>query len=341
MDRKAIVPTRLVAVVLLIGIAAAGCANSGASASVSSASVSSASVSSASASGASGASGASASVSMTPKSIAPSSQSALAIPTPIVSAAPSAIVVIRPTSTAEATNAPAPTAKGATGTSAALAAGPASVDLGTAGNYVLLSKAGISATGTTKITGDIATSPIAASAVTGFGLVLDKLGAFSRSTLVIGNVYAANYAVPTPSVLTTAVNDMQTAYTNAAGRTAGVTELGAGNIGGLTLAPGVYKWSSNVTIPTNVTLSGGKNDVWVFQIAGTLSISSAKQVILQGGAQAKNVFWQVAGPTTLGTNSTFNGTILDKTNIALQTGAVLNGRALAQTAITLDANRVN
>ena len=253
MNRKAIVPTRLAAVVLLIGIAAAGCANSGAS------------------------------------------------------AAPAAVT--------------------------------ASVDLGTAGNYVLLSKAGISTTGTTKITGDIAVSPIAASAITGFGLVLS--GTFSRSSVVVGKVYAANYAAPTPSVLTTAVKDMQTAYTNAAGRTAGVTELGAGNIGGLTLAPGVYKWSSNVTIPTNVTLSGGKNDVWIFQIAGTLSISSAKQVILGGGAQAKNVFWQVAGPTTLGTNSTFNGTILDKTNIALQTGAVLNGRALAQTAITLDANSVN
>jgi hypothetical protein len=215
------------------------------------------------------------------------------------------------------------------------------VDLGTAGNYVLLSKAGISTTGTTKVTGSIAVSPIAASAITGFGLVLDKSRTFSTSTLVTGRVYAANYAAPTPSVLTTAVEDMQTAYTNAAGRAADVTGLGAGNIGGLTLAPGVYKWGTGVTIPTNVTLSGGKNDVWIFQIAGTLSISSAKQVILEGGAQAKNVFWQVAGATTLGTNSTFNGTILDKTNIALRTGAVLNGRALAQTAITLEANRVN
>jgi hypothetical protein len=138
-----------------------------------------------------------------------------------------------------------------------------------------------------------------------------------------------------------AVKDMQTAYTNAAGRAAGVTGLGAGNIGGLTLAPNVYKWSSNVTIPTNLTLSGGKNDVWIFQISGTLSISSAKQIILAGGAQAKNIFWQVAGTTTLGTTSTFNGTILDMKNIALQTGAVLNGRALAQTAITLQANKVN
>ena len=298
MNRKAIVLTRLAAVVLLIGIAAAGCSSASGSAS--------------------------------PTSTAPSSQSASEIPTPIDSAAPSATVVTGPTSTAEATNAPAPTA-----------AGPASVDLGTAGNYVLLSKAGISTTGTTKVTGSIAVSPIAASAITGFGLVLDKSRTFSTSTLVTGRVYAANYAAPTPSVLTTAVKDMQTAYTNAAGRAADATGLGAGNIGGLTLAPGVYKWGTGVTIPTNVALSGGENDVWIFQIAGTLSISSAKQVILEGGAQAKNVFWQVAGATTLGTNSTFNGNILDKKNIALRTGAVLNGRALAQTAITLEANRVN
>jgi hypothetical protein len=228
-----------------------------------------------------------------------------------------------------------------TGTSAAFAAGPAPVDLGTSGNFVILSKAGISTTGTTKITGNIGVSPIAASAITGFGLVRDSSGAFSSSALVTGSVYAANYSVPSPSQLTTAVGAMETAYRNAAGRTAGVTELGAGNIGGLTLAPGVYKWGTGVTIPTDVTLSGGQNAVWIFQIAGTLNISSAKKIILASGAQAKNVFWQVAGATTLGTNSTFNGTILDKTNIALQTGAVLNGRALAQTAVTLDANRVS
>ena len=227
-----------------------------------------------------------------------------------------------------------------TGASAAFAAGPASVNLGTARNYVILSKAGISATGTTKITGNIASSPIAATAITGFGLVLDPLGTFSRSTLVTGRVYAATYKAPTPSQLTSAVNDMQTAYTNAAGRPAGVTELGSGNIGGLTLVPGVYKWGTSVTIPTDVTLSGGKTDVWIFQIAGTLKISSAKKVLLKGGALAQNIFWQVAGATTLGTNSTFNGNILDKTNIAMQTGAVLNGSALAQTAVTLDANTV-
>ncbi len=229
---------------------------------------------------------------------------------------------------------------GLTGTSAAFAAGPAAVTLGTAGNYVILSKAGISTTGTTKITGNIGASPIAASAITGFGLAMDSSGTFSRSILVTGLVYAANYKAPTPAMLTAAVGDMQTAYTNAAGRPAGVTELGSGNIGGKTLVPGVYKWGTGVTIPTDVTLSGGKNDVWIFQIAGTLNISSAMKVILKGGALAQNIFWQVAGSTTLGTNSTFNGNILDKTNIALKTGAVLNGSALAQTAVTLDANTV-
>ncbi|HEX7491983.1 MAG TPA: ice-binding family protein [Candidatus Limnocylindrales bacterium] len=322
MDIKVFAPHRAAIAVLILGIATAGCANGGA--------------------------GTTAVAS--PTATVQPSQGASASPTPLDSAALSEIVVTDPTNTAQAASIATPTTVGSTGGNATLAAGggaaagggsaagPASVSLGTAGNYVLLSKAGISTTGTTKITGDIGVSPIAASAITGFGLVLDKSGAFSRSSVVVGKVLAADYAVPTPRLLTTAVMDMQTAYTDAAGRKAGVTELGAGNLGGLTLAPGVYKWSSNVTIPTNVTLSGGKNDVWIFQIAGNLSTSSAKQVILAGGAQAKNVFWQVAGSTTLGTTSTFNGTILDKTNIALKTGAVLNGRALAQTAITLDAN---
>lgn len=215
------------------------------------------------------------------------------------------------------------------------------VNLGTAANYIILAKSGISTTGVTKITGNIGVSPIGSTAVTGFSLVLDSSGTFSKSALVTGKVYAADYTAPTPSNLTTAVSDMQTAYTDAAGRaptSAATINVGAGSIGGLTLMPGVYKWTSAVTIPTSVTLSGEKNDVWIFQVSGTLNLSSGKVIILKGGAQAKNIYWQVAGATTIGTNSTFNGTILDQTNIAIQTGAKLNGKALAQTAVTLDAN---
>jgi len=224
--------------------------------------------------------------------------------------------------------------------SATVAVGPAPVDLGTAGHYVILSKAGVSTTGATHITGSIGVSPIASTAITGFGLVRSSLGTYSTSALVTGRIYAANYAPPTPLAESRAVSFMQTAYNNAAGRTAGVTELGAGNIGGRTLAPGVYKWSTGLIIPTDVTLSGGTNDVWIFEIAQTLSIASAKRVILKGGAQAQNIFWQVAGATTLGTYSKFYGTILDKTNIAVKTGAAIHGRLLAQTAVTLQANIV-
>ncbi len=239
---------------------------------------------------------------------------------------------------------------GLAGPISAFAAGPAAVDLSSAGNFAILAKTAITTTGATSITGDIGVSPIAATAMTGFGLVMDVSNAFSTSALVTGKVYAADYAVPTPATMTTAVSNMEAAYTDAAGRTnPTATELGAGDIGGMTLAPGLYKWSTNVIIPTNVTLSGGANDVWIFQIAGDLniasggSVSSGTKVILAGGAQASNVFWQVGGGAgaTLGTYSTFNGNILSAKQIIAQTGAVLNGRALAQTQVTLDANTVS
>jgi hypothetical protein len=218
---------------------------------------------------------------------------------------------------------------------------PPAVNLGTAGNYVILAKTGISTTGSTQVVGDMGVSPYAATYITGFALNLPADSAFSTSALVDGNVYAPGYADPTPANLTTAVSDMETAYTTANGLAPGTTELGAGNIGGMTLAGGVYKWTTGVTIPTDVTLSGDADAVWVFQIAENLDISSATKVLLSGGAQASNIFWVVAGQTTIGSTATFNGNILDQTAIVLNTGAVLNGRALAQTAVTLDSNYVS
>ena len=221
------------------------------------------------------------------------------------------------------------------------AAGPAPVNLLSANNFTILAKTGISTTGTTLITGDIGVSPNAATSITGFGLNLTDASPFATSPTVVGKIYAPNYANPTPTVMTTAISDMETAYTDGAGRVVGaVTELGAGNIGGLTLAPGLYKWGTGVTIPTDVTLSGNANDVWIFQIAQNLDLSSATKIVLAGGAQANNIFWIVAGQTTIGTTAVFNGNILDQTAIVLNTGAVLNGRALAQTAVTLDSNIV-
>ncbi len=218
--------------------------------------------------------------------------------------------------------------------------GPAAVNLGTAGNYAILAKSAISTTGTTSIVGDMGLSPSAASFITGFALSTPPT-TFTTSGLVTGKVYASDYDAPTPATLTTAVLDMQAAYTDAAGRTLpDYTELGAGNIDGLTLAPGLYKWGTGVSIPIGVTLTGGANDVWIFQIAQDLTVGNGAIVTLAGGAQARNIFWQVAGQVTLGTTSAFKGIILSQTLIGFNTGATITGRALAQTAVTLDATAV-
>ena len=137
--------------------------------------------------------------------------------------------------------------------------------------------------------------------------------------------------------MTAAINDMATAFTDAAGRTLpDFTELGTGNVSGKTLAPGLYKWGTDVLITSaGVTISGGANDVWIFQIAKNLTVNNSAIVTLSGGAQAKNIFWQVSGQATFGTAADFKGIILSQTLISMNSGAKLNGRALAQTAVTL------
>jgi Ice-binding-like len=221
-----------------------------------------------------------------------------------------------------------------------VSAAQSAVNLGTAGNFVILTKTGISTTGTTAVTGDIGVSPIDSTAITGFDLIgVVTTDTFLTSALVTGKIYAADLVSPTPTKMTTAVSDMETAYTDAAGRTLpDYTELYSGDLSGKTLTPGLYKWGTGVLINSGVTLSGGANEIWIFQIAQDLTIGNGAIITLSGGAQAKNIFWQVAGQTTLGTTSQFKGIILCQTLIEINTGATLSGRALAQTAVTLDAN---
>ena len=217
--------------------------------------------------------------------------------------------------------------------------GLAVVNLGTAGNYLILAKTAITNISTSAITGDLGLSPAATSYIT--GLSLTNATGYATSAQVTGKIYAADMAYPTNSNLTTAVSDMITAYTDAAGRpTPDFSELGTGNIGGKTLVPGLYKWTTTVTMPSDVTISGGANDVWIFQISQNLLMSNGVHITLAGGAQAKNVFWQVAGQATLGTTSHFEGILLSMTGITLQTGASFKGRALAQTAVILDSNTI-
>jgi hypothetical protein len=216
----------------------------------------------------------------------------------------------------------------------AAAQGPVPVHLGSAGTFAILSKSGVTDVPASAIVGNVGTSPI-----TGAALLL-------TCGEVSGTIYTVDAAGPLPcyvadsTFLTSAVGDMGFAYDDAAGRVGpDFTELGAGEIGGLTLEPGLYKWGTGLLI-TDVTLSGGPNDVWIFQVAGTLNQGNATRVTLAGGARAKNIFWQVAGAVTIGTTAHFEGVVLAKTLIAVNTGASVTGRLLAQTAVTLQMNAV-
>lgn len=227
-----------------------------------------------------------------------------------------------------------PTAPGAGTGLNGLGHGPAPVNLRSAGNFVILAQSQATNVPTSAVTGDVGLSP-----ATGAGIGL-------TCAQVTGAIYSVDAAGPLPCVvtnpigLTTAIGDKGTAYTDAAGRAADVTELGAGNIGGMNLGPATYKWSSSLLIPTNVTLTGGANDVWIFQVAQGLTVASGVQVILAGGALAKNVFWQTFAAADIGTTAKFSGVIISQTSIALKTGASINGRLLAGTAVTLDQNTV-
>jgi hypothetical protein len=228
------------------------------------------------------------------------------------------------------------------------------------GGFVVLAETGVSVTGNAAggITGNIGDSPAAASYITGFGLFFTGASndEFSDSSLVTGNLYAADYTPPTPTMLTTAIGDMGTAFTAAAGCAPDVTELGAGNISGLTLPPGTYKWGTGLDIATQVILLGSatsptpSTDEWVFEIAQGLTVSA--NVVLQANMNGpggpgtgaiplpQNIYWQVSGSTILNTGVAFEGNILCQTLISLDTGVNFTGRLLAQTAVTLNADTV-
>ena len=238
--------------------------------------------------------------------------------------------------------------------------GQAPVTLGTAGNFVILAKQQVAVTDAVAggVTGDIGVSPGETpkeNRINGFLEEMDSSNTFSTSSFVTGKIYSAEYAIPTPTTLATAVTDMEAAYTAAAALASpSGTDLSGGEIGGLTIVPGLYKWTtavntdtrSGVSISSDVTLSGGPNDVWIFQIDGDLNQLDNTKVILTGGALAKNVFWQVVGDgrggtdVYIGENAQFNGIVLARNQISLGMKAAVNGRLLSQTNVTLVQNKV-
>ncbi len=232
-------------------------------------------------------------------------------------------------------NAGTPTGAGAgTGVGGA-GRGPAPVNLGAAGNFVILAQSAITDVPPSAVTGNVGLSP-----ATGAGIDLTCAEVTGGVINDVDNTGPLPCTVPDAVGLTAAIGAKGTAYTDAQGRAPDYTELGAGNIGGLNLGPATYKWGTGVSIPTNLTLTGGANDVWIFQIAQGLTVSSGVQIILAGGALPQNIYWATFAASDLGTTSRFKGVILSQTAIVMKTGATINGKLLAGTAVTLDHNTV-
>ena len=217
---------------------------------------------------------------------------------------------------------------------------PAPVNLRSTANFAVLAGSLVSDIPTSAVTGDVGLSPAAGSNITGFG-----------GTEVTGTIYTVDASGPAGSVpaatrLTTAKGDLTTAFNDAAGRTPIPTgpflNPGSGNMGGLTLVAGLYKFTSDALITgSDLTLTGSATDVWIFQIASALNVGNGIHVVLAGGAQPSNIFWQVGTSATLGTTCIFKGTIMADQSISMNTGAVLDGRALARiAAVTLASNAI-
>lgn len=190
-------------------------------------------------------------------------------------------------------------------------------------NFAVLAHTTVTSIGNTAVTGDLGVWP--GTSVTGFG-----------PGIVSGSIYRG--VAPADA----AQSSLTVAYNEAAGRPSDATV--AGNLGGQTFHPGVFKSTSSLSISSgDLTLDalGDSTAVFIFQMASTLTVSSGRQVILSGGAQAANVYWQVGSSASLGTTSHFAGTIMAQASISIKTGAALNGRALARDGgVTMQNNAV-
>jgi hypothetical protein len=223
--------------------------------------------------------------------------------------------------------------------------GAACVPLGTAGNYVILAMSGVTNVPTSAVTGHVG-SASSASNTTGFSETLDASNTFATSAQVTGRLYAFDYAAPTPAQLTQATaTDAAAAFTDADNKVISVgafADVGAGNLTGLTLPAGVYEWTTGVSVDNagTVTLNGSATDVWVLKIQGGITMNPGSTVALTGGALPQNVFWRTAGVAALNTTAKLKGIVLSGSSVTMATGATVDGRLIASSNVTLDANTV-
>jgi hypothetical protein len=244
-----------------------------------------------------------------------------------------------------------PSLSAGSGSVGATCTGAGCVNLGKAANYAILTKTGVSSIPSSVVTGNVGVSPAARTYLTGWSLIGEPTDTAYTSAQVTGRLYAADMVGGTTTVdLTTAVGDMETAYTTAnglapaggalAGGVPGTACPGAGAFGGMTITPGVYTCTVPIDIATGTIVHLNGAGVYVFRTSKGITQASGTQVLLENGAVAQNVFWVPAMTVsivgTAGTATKMAGVILAQTDIAIGTNATVNGRLLAQTAVTLD-----
>lgn len=218
---------------------------------------------------------------------------------------------------------------------------PRAVELGQAARFSALAKSRVSSVGRATIRGNLGISPGTSASLSGFSLTPDPSGLFSTSPEVSGGVYAADAEAPTPDDLNGALNDMERAFDDAAGRSPDVTELDDGELLRRTLIAGVYRWSTGVQITSDLKLDGSATDVWIFQVAQDLTLASSVKVHMIGEPPLpRNVFWQVAGRVDVGAGAHLEGMVIASQSIAMETSSSVNGRLLSRREISLDAAQV-
>src|SRR3954468_21473624 len=227
---------------------------------------------------------------------------------------------------------PPPTAAGAGTGVAGLGSGPAPLDLGTSANFVILSVSVLSNQPPSTVIGNVGLTKASGSQI---GLSCSEVS----GQIVSRDSTRRACGVTDASGLAQAEVDADNAYLDATGRAPAYSELGDGNIGGLNLGPATYFWSTAVSIPSNITLTGGPNDVWIFQIAQGLEVSPGVQIILKGGASAQNVYWVPTFEVQLHEGSQTRGILLPAASVVMGAGASVNGKLLAF-AVHLDQNTV-
>jgi hypothetical protein len=214
------------------------------------------------------------------------------------------------------------TAPGVGGGVGGLGHGPAPLNLGSSADYTILSVSALTNQPTSVVTGNVGMTKVRGSLIgLTCGEVSGQIVSIDRSSRSCGRT--------DPTGLNQGELDADDAYNDATTRAPDYSELAGGNIGGLNLGPAVYAWSTEVTITSNLTLTGGPNDVWIFRTSGGLSVDPGVKIILNGGALSQNIFWAPRATAQLGANSQFKGILLPAAPVFMESGASINGKLLA------------